>query len=345
MDIAPDGTMVVRTDTYGAYLWNGTEWQQLVTASSLPAAEVTPDVYHNDGVYEIRIAPSNSNILYMEYLGYVYRSTDKGAHWTKTNFAYVSSDPNDPNRMDGQKMAVDPSNPNIVYVGTQKNGLFVTRDGGTTWSPVPAIPGAIQDSSGAFPGITGLVVDPNSGVTAAGATKVVYASSYGRGVYKSTDGGVTWSALAGGPAKVESAALSSTGVYYAVGNDSTSLWRYSNNAWTQLSLDNSQGFQAVAVDPHDPLHIIVAAQSGFLQESLDGGNTWSGYLWTMDHVAADIPWLATIETYMSVGGLVFDPLVEGKLWTSAGVGLWNTTLTQPMHWDNPYVWHSQSIVI
>ena len=26
IDIAPDGTMVARTDTYGAYLWNGTEW-------------------------------------------------------------------------------------------------------------------------------------------------------------------------------------------------------------------------------------------------------------------------------------------------------------------------------
>ena len=31
LDIAPDGTMVGRTDTYGAYLWNGTEWVQLVT--------------------------------------------------------------------------------------------------------------------------------------------------------------------------------------------------------------------------------------------------------------------------------------------------------------------------
>jgi len=37
MDIAPDGTMVVRTDTYGAYRWNGTQWQQLVTSTSMPA--------------------------------------------------------------------------------------------------------------------------------------------------------------------------------------------------------------------------------------------------------------------------------------------------------------------
>ena len=38
LDIAPDGTMVGRTDTNGAYLWNGSAWVQLVTASSMPAA-------------------------------------------------------------------------------------------------------------------------------------------------------------------------------------------------------------------------------------------------------------------------------------------------------------------
>src|SRR5262249_26975020 len=37
IDIAPDDTMVVRTDQYGAYLWNGSQWQQLVTATSMPA--------------------------------------------------------------------------------------------------------------------------------------------------------------------------------------------------------------------------------------------------------------------------------------------------------------------
>ena len=37
IDIAPDDTMVVRTDTYGAYIWNGTQWQQLVTSTSMPA--------------------------------------------------------------------------------------------------------------------------------------------------------------------------------------------------------------------------------------------------------------------------------------------------------------------
>jgi len=32
----------------------------------------------------------------------------------------------------GQKMAVDPANPNVVYVDTPENGVFVTTDGGAT---------------------------------------------------------------------------------------------------------------------------------------------------------------------------------------------------------------------
>ena len=92
MDIAPDSTMVVRTDTYGAYIWNGTQWQQLVTSTSMPAADVSAEPY-GEGVYEIKIAPSNTSIIYMEYKGGVYRSADKGATWTKTAFAHVADGP------------------------------------------------------------------------------------------------------------------------------------------------------------------------------------------------------------------------------------------------------------
>src|SRR5262249_2650881 len=64
IDIAPDGTLVARTDTYGAYIWNGSQWQQLVTSTSLPAGFVTANFTNNgdslaQGVYEIQIAPSN----------------------------------------------------------------------------------------------------------------------------------------------------------------------------------------------------------------------------------------------------------------------------------------------
>src|ERR1700686_2909399 len=77
MDIAPDGTKVVRTDTYGAYLWNGSQWVQLVDVRRYAGGDDV-GVDHNEGVYEIRIAPSNTSRLYMMYLGWVFRSDNQG---------------------------------------------------------------------------------------------------------------------------------------------------------------------------------------------------------------------------------------------------------------------------
>ncbi len=154
MDIAPDGTKVVRADTYGAYLWNGTQWQQLVTSTSMPAADVT--VYNAAGVYEIRIAPGNSNRLYMIYNGSVYRSDNKGSTWSKTAFATVSGcDANDNYRINGQKMAIDPANPDVVYAGTTLNGVWYTSNGGAAWAQVATIP------LGGAGGITGIAFDPD----------------------------------------------------------------------------------------------------------------------------------------------------------------------------------------
>ena len=51
---------------------------------------------------------------------------------------------------------------------------------------------------------------------------------------------------------------------------------------------------------------------------------------------------------MSIGGLtVFDQLVPNKLWTSDGVGVWNTTNlpTSNFQWYTPVIWNDQSVGI
>jgi hypothetical protein len=104
LDIAPDGTTVGRTDTYGAYLWNATtsSWMQLVTAASMPAAFVSANFDTNtlgQGVYEIQIADSNTQVFYMMYDGYMFQSTNQGTTWTQlTSFndgVQVTANPND----------------------------------------------------------------------------------------------------------------------------------------------------------------------------------------------------------------------------------------------------------
>ena len=215
--------------------------------------------------------------------------------------------------MNGQKMAVDPANPDVVYAGTGQDGLFVTTDGGASWHSVTSVPPSSEDAGGLYPGISGIVFDPTSGVTD-GKTNVIYASSYGHGVYQSVNGGASWSVLTGGPNDVEYATISSTGVYYAIGDHNTSIWRF-DGAWTNLTDPaNTNGLQTVAVDPFDPSHIIVQTPAGNLESSLDGGETWSGINWRNYFSATDIPWLAgsggRVENpFMSSGGLAFDQLV------------------------------------
>ena len=321
MDIAPDGTMVARTDTYGAYLWTGSSWQQLVTAASMPNGTASAH-----GVYEIRVAASDSNILYMALSDGVYKSVDKGQQWTKTSFPSTHFDPNASNRMDGQKIAVDPTNPNVVFAGTQNNGLWVTRDGGGSWQKITAVP---QGANTNDPGLTGIVIQ--------GST--IYVGTAGSGVYSSKDGGYSWKSI-GGPADIGHAAIAPDGSYYASGNTDTALWKFANGAWSKLIANN---VHSVSIDPFDPQHVVVVNDGGAVQESWNGGASWGGWNWANQlSSATDVPWLETTSRYMATGSFAFDPTVQGKLWQSSGVGVWSTELPKNFLWNTPVVWNSYS---
>ena len=329
LHIDPDGTMVGRTDTNGAYLWNGSAWVQLVTASSMPAAFIAQNpVSTGQGVYEIQMAPGDSNIMYMMFDGYVFKSTDKGTTWTQTSFAQVSpntsANANDKYGAYGQKMAIDPNNANIVYVGTEANGLFVTLDGGTTWASVSAVP------NGTNAGITGILFDPTSGVVG-GATQTIYAASGGNGVYKTTNGGTTWALTSGTPTTVNYAATAG-GTYYATDVSSNALWKYSSS-WTNIHTDPGRNAISVAVNPHNTNEVVIGTDSGQIDVSLDAGSTWGGLNVATTLSSTDIPWLFAANQsvgqtsyYMTIGGLAFSPTTSNKLITSAGTGVWSMNL-------------------
>src|SRR6185369_16892936 len=82
-----------------------------------------------------------------------------------------------------------PSQPKTFYMGVASGGLFRTTDNGATWVPI---------TDGKVPlGSTGSVAvaesDPNIIYLGTGSDGVRSNVSTGRGVYKTTDGGQTWS--------------------------------------------------------------------------------------------------------------------------------------------------------
>jgi photosystem II stability/assembly factor-like uncharacterized protein len=132
------------------------------------------------------IHPTTPNTMYAAGVaGGVWKTTDGGASWTPltdmiANLAVVS-------------LALDPSNPNIIYAGTgefsgsgEKDlgtgvrgaGIFKTTDGGMNWTHLA------NTNSSNFYYVNKLVVSPNTG-------QRVYAAT-GTGVWRSTDGGTNW---------------------------------------------------------------------------------------------------------------------------------------------------------
>jgi photosystem II stability/assembly factor-like uncharacterized protein len=154
------------------------------------------------------IAPSNQDILYLgtgepmharasTHGNGMWKSTDAGKTWTHIGLEKSYFIP---------MVRVDYKNPNIVYVAAEgklydnemdcERGLFKSIDGGKTWTNL----GPMKDR-----GVGDFVIDPrNSNVIIAAAYKTYrrawtyYDRDPENGIFKSTDGGKTWTRLTNG---------------------------------------------------------------------------------------------------------------------------------------------------
>ena len=149
-------------------------------------------------IHRIIIHRDNPNIIYVGAMGYawgdssnrgVYRSKDGGKSWEK--ILYVN------NRTGAADFVVDPTNPNKMLVnmwefrrwpwffksGGEGSGLYVTLDGGETWTKRTAKDGLPEGELGKI----GLAIAPSN-------PKVIYAlvESKKNALYRSDDGGFTW---------------------------------------------------------------------------------------------------------------------------------------------------------
>ncbi|SRR6266404_601157 len=339
--IANDDTHVIRTDTYGAYIWNPNAtvptpnsgatgaWQQLVNSNAMPASFVSNGPYAGQGVYEIAIAPNNSSVLYMVYITYpssnpnqlsgVYKSTTGGVSWTQTAFTPIDNNtlanPNNVGRLNSQRMTIHPTDPTIVFVGFESTGgLWATADGGTTWGK----PSGFPTPTGSPAGITGIVFNPNN-------PNQAYAFSQGNGVYVSNNANLgnssTWSAVTttGGPSNVKNADFASDGSKYYVctasmttaGGTGGAVLSFNGTSWaTEVSGTSAQ---AVCCDPNSASHVLAVDGSGNLNEHTGSG--WSGWTSSPTFGNADIPWLLQLANVgVGVNNATFSRTISSKVY-------------------------------
>jgi len=121
-------------------------------------------------VRALAIDPANSKVIYaggetcMADCGSasVFRSTDGGASWAASATGLPASS--------ASAFAIDPGNPNIIYVGTDR-GVFRSTDGGASWSDFNV--GLINLS------VHALVIDPSGARLHAGTSNGVFDYQYG----------------------------------------------------------------------------------------------------------------------------------------------------------------------
>ncbi len=143
-----------------------------------------------------------------------------------------------------------PGQPSVFYIGQVDGGVWKTDDYGRTWRPI--FDSQPVQSIGA---IAVAPSDPSIVYVASGEGLQRPDLSVGNGMYRSTDGGRTW---------------------------------------THTGLDDSQQIPALAVDPHDPNRVFAAVlghpygpnrERGVFR-TMDGGGTWTKVLYNDENTGA-----------------------------------------------------------
>jgi xyloglucan-specific exo-beta-1,4-glucanase len=296
------GDRYCRTDVGGAYRWDAAnnKWVQLLDW----LGDSQSDLY---GVEALALDPQNANNVYMlcgtNYVGTgrsaILKSTDKGNTFTYTDLTNTFKvHGNGSGRGNGERLAVDPKNSNILFCGTRANGLWKSTDAGVTWSQTWS--GVTTTANGN--GICFVLFDPSSSVVN-GATQTIYigvSRTGGATLYRSTNGGASFTDISPTTSFMpHRAALQGTTMYVTYsenegpqspnGDGKVYKLNTATGVWTNVTpvswKDHSYG--GVSIDPTNVNRVIVSSCGSYSNNQFgtgwgdwiflttDGGSTWT----------------------------------------------------------------------
>jgi photosystem II stability/assembly factor-like uncharacterized protein len=298
-------------------------------------------LFENEGSFAIgvvEIDPSNPNIIWVgsgennsqRSVGYgdgVYKSVDGGKTWKNMGLkdsGHISM------------IRFHPGDSNTIYVAAQgplwnsggDRGLYRSTDGGKKWKRILDID---EDT-----GINEFVIHPDN-------PDMMVASSYqrrrhvwtlinggpGGGVHKTTDGGISWTKLAGGLPGGElgriglASAPSAPDMIYAIieaDKKDKGIYRSTDfgESWEKRSdhsTSSPQYYNELVVDPKNPERLY--SPDTFTHVSEDGGKSWNKISFKNRHVDDHALWIDpdnTSHLYIGGDGGVYESWDRGQLW-------------------------------
>ncbi len=239
--------------------------------------------------------------LLERYWGGVYKSSDQGETWDEASQGITA--------VPVRSVAVDPQDDEGIYVGTGGGHVYRSENGGATWSrtyvrgsEVIDIAVSPQDSRSIYLASTYFNTSTDQGETfervdevehpkciavAADGSAIYVGASFGRGIYKSEDGGATWEQKNEGLPTFGSSICPVLSIAVDP-QDSDTAWagmQYSGGIarttdggdhWHVKGLTETNFVEAIAVNPQDSDDILAGGGfwTGGIYRSIDGGDTW-----------------------------------------------------------------------
>lgn len=344
--------LYARTDVGGAYRWNEAAASWVSITDGFGAAES----FHH-GVESIALDPNNDQLLYMvtglyssaDATARLYISSDRGGHWTHVDLPF-SAGGNNNGRAIGERLMVDPNKPSTLFYGSRTAGLWKSADSGRTWAQVTSLSSTKLTADqlnavGHAKGVELVVYDTGTKGTGT-ATPIVYTAiapdyvsvaGLGSNLYKSTNGGTSWTAVSTPVSgyHIPHMVRAADGVFYVLFTQGAGpgdvgparLYKFDGTNWTLLNSNNSAGYGGLSVFGSGSTARIALGVSGtwgnysgqqIVQLSDDGGQTWREIAATMPHTPASdgfSGWIDDVE---------IDPSNRDRVLHVFGGGIWET---------------------
>jgi len=347
-----------RTDVGGAYRWDAAAQRWLPLTDGIGDVDLT-------GIESLAVDPSDPERVYLAAGIYsrgkaaILRSNDRGRTWLRTDVPFKMGG-NESGRFNGERLAVDPNQGNILFFGSRNDGLWKSTDRGTSWQCVKSFPNTgssetsleTNDSRPWFGfgqqpvGIVCVLFVPASGESDF-PTSVLYVavSTTDTNLYHSIDGGLTWQAVKNQPVglRPNHIALASDGVLYLsygqepgpnTMNDGA-VWKFNprDGSWKNITpfkpaqADQPFGYGAVAVDAKHPATVMVATFAHWhpmdeIFRSTNGGAGWIPLLSKAEWDHASAPYTRDFQPHW-IGDLEINPFHPEQVLFTTGYGIWS----------------------